>query len=204
MSKKYFKLFDSNFIVKGNCNVIIFAHHCQNYISLPIEIFLYIEGNEKVSSISKNFPYEIAIKLLSILDNLKINNFGYYYKFKNDVFESKQPNINFNFPTIISNILIDFSDLIWTYQSKIVFDINEININYLQIRIFEIVDFERLFHLLDSLKNSSIISIVLSLNFNDTDSFAEKLKNMIKLYKKITRINIYSFTKNYKYFDEEY
>lgn len=204
MSKKYFKLFDSNFIVEGKRNVLIFAPYNQNYISLPIEIFLYIQKNEKVGSISKNFSDDIAILLLSILDCLSVNNFGYYYKDKDDVIESVQPQINFNFPSLISNILIDFSDYIWTHKSKIVIDINNVNINYLQIRIFEIVDFEKLFQLLDSLKNSSIISIALSFNFNDNVSFAANFKKMLKLYKEIVRINIYNFTENYKYFDEEY
>jgi SPASM domain peptide maturase of grasp-with-spasm system len=203
MSKKYFKLFDSNFIVWGNRNVLIFAHHCQNYISLPIEIFLYIQGNEKVEDISKNFSNDISIKLLSILDCLTINNFGYYYKLRNDVYGSIQPNINFNFPSIISNILIDFSDLICRYQSKIVIDINEININYLQIRIFEAVDFEKLFQILDSFKNSSVISIVLSFNYNDNELFVEYFQKMLKLFKKIVIINVYNFTEDYIYYDKE-
>jgi len=104
--------------------------------------------------------------------------------------------LDFNFPSHISNILIDIKniELDWT---KIISELNNLNCLHIQLRFYKIINKDELYNILQNFSNSLIHSIDIILEYQDAlFNNLSTLNNLINEFPKVRTITFYNAPQN--------
>jgi SPASM domain peptide maturase of grasp-with-spasm system len=188
MKNKLFKTFSDCIIVKGYSRSVIYDLTRKNYEFIPNSLFEIldrgvIDVNSCYASIKENDYHILDEYLLFLVDK------EYIFEIENyeDALHFPSLDLNFEYPSKISNAIIDYSgddELLKTILKSL----GNLNCNFIVIRILCIVDLIDLRKLLDYFEGSVIFSIDVIMNYEKTIT----LKNLQEVIKDYARINVIS------------
>jgi len=187
---KVYKLFSNNFVTDGAKWLSIIDVQRENIFLIPAVFFKIIvnKNNESINNIMSLYNSESEreniLKLFNYLDENELLNF-------NNNFE-QFPSISrdWDFPSHITNCIIEFSSDNICYFRDLIFSLDELLCQYIEVRVFEPFDISKLISFLNLFEETTITSIDLKIELKNPDHLAEIIK--IKQNQRIISISVYT------------
>ncbi|PZF73831.1 grasp-with-spasm system SPASM domain peptide maturase [Taibaiella soli] len=104
--------------------------------------------------------------------------------------------MRWDFPSVISNCILDFDGNNELALSVIVQQLSDLNCHYIQMRFFVEIDFEKLINLIAVVNLSTIKAIDFVLKENATTGFYDRLENIVQQNRKIRSVVIHDAIDN--------
>ena len=200
----YISLFANCIPVKGAKNVIVCD--LQRSVYFEIDMILYeilVEHSNKtieeiIEFYGKQYEDEILNQIDQLLKEELVHITAEHYLFP-------KLDLTWETPSMITNMIIEYGDYFEEKEEEIVADLIELGVQYLELRFYSEVSYEKLYNILQAIQKTKIAGIYLVLqNFpcNDIDRFLIENQRIINIllsnateadnerYKKYDRISV--------------
>src|SRR5690554_1929968 len=192
-----YKLFSNCLITQGINRSIICDVQRNRFFLIPNSMVNLFDSKKiiRFSDLISNedsATVEILLEYKTFLEN---NNLVFSIK-QSEIELFPEISLDFNFPSHISNILIDIKniELDWT---KIISELNNLNCLHIQLRFYKIINKDELYNILQNFSNSLIHSIDIILEYQDAlFNNLSTLNNLINEFPKVRTITFYNAPQN--------
>ena len=199
MILNYFKFFSNCFLVDGFNRSLIVDIQRNNFVAIPDSMSVIIKMfNEKksISEIKSEFESDNLVIIDEYLHFLIENEYGFMTSFEEyDLFPSM--NSKFESPDIISNCIIELSEITFKEINKIINSLENLFCKNIQIISYNSLDIEILKKILISIKDSDFKSIELILPFSN--ELIQLIDEIDKINFRITNILIHNTSQTYNF-----
>jgi SPASM domain peptide maturase of grasp-with-spasm system len=186
----YFSLYANCIPVKGASRSILCDLQLNRYRFIPNLLYDILIDNrgQTVSNIKKSYKGQYNKGIDLFFNLLTEENFGFY---SDSIENFPKLGLSWESPLKITNAIIDIGETSSYDHMKAIKQLNKINCEALQIRIFKTVSIDFLNSILDSLIHSSFIYIELILNSSKLCS-TSRLKDLLEKHVRLRIIYIYN------------
>lgn len=185
ISKKYFKMFACCIPVKGASRSIICDLQRNSFEFIPNDLFniisLFPEMN--IFSIKEKYNNKFDETINEYLDFLLENEFGFYCS-KDELAFFPDLNLEWHYPAKITNAIIDLNKSSCYSLLNVFQQLELLNCKDIQIRIFDIIDYNQIEKIISYSDGTRIKSIELLICFNENITN----KDLFVISKKYTRV----------------
>ncbi|UOX34308.1 grasp-with-spasm system SPASM domain peptide maturase [Flavobacterium sediminilitoris] len=197
MNKKYYKLFTNCIIVKGKNRATIVDLQRNNFNFIPLSLCSLFDEDNLIDF--ESIKTQLDKESIPIL-----NEYIEFLEEKEYIFECTKEesklfpplSINYEYPSIISNVIIDYDKNSNHDFQKI---LNEflvpVNCRHIQVRCYDMFDLDFIDSVVKIINDSFIKSVEFIIKY-DTEISIEDLKEWVSENKKIKSVALHSFNKN--------
>ncbi len=185
----YLLLFANCFVVKGKSKSVIFDSHYNNLFSIPNDLCDFIDtySGKLISNIKKDFnirDQEVIDEYISFLDSNDLLN-KYCTSDNSELFNFSSIDLTWDYPAKISNGILEISEHFDTsVLHNIINQLSDIGCKFVEVRIYELIKYDKLIEILKCFNNSRIKSIFLYTRYNECVS-DEDWSKLLKEYGRI-------------------
>ncbi len=173
-------LFSCIRLVKGFTNSLMIDLQTERMLLIDNELYEFLSKSVKLNNKYKSNTIEIN----NIISFFTENNWG----FITDSPESfPDINLNFEFPAIISNMIIDINNFAEVYSYNIITSLNNLIVNTIQFRIFCKYTFDDINKLIEIYSKSNVNSFEIVLTYIK-EFTQEQLENLLQINVRLFKI----------------
>lgn len=201
LQDKKFLLFSNCVPVKGFSRSAIYDLHRFDYDYIPNDLYdiltdddgyidcskfygIYKEDKESLNTFKEYVSFLLEKEYIFSLEGIKREHF---------------PKIDYiyHYPSLITNITININREA-EFLKKIIYELNELNCNYVSLRITDIIDFQQLKKFVNHFKESTVYFLEIILSYHSSLKI-DVLTNLCNENKYIKKITIYRAIQNKKF-----
>lgn len=185
LSKDYFKMFSCCITVKGASRSIICDLQRNSFEFIPNDLYkiIFLLSKMNISSIKEKYNNKFDDTIDEYIEFLLENEFGFYCS-KDELALFPDLDLEWDYPAQITNAIIDLNKSSSYSLLNVIQQLETLNCKDIQIRIFDMLDYDQIEKVISYSDGSRIKSIELLISYNEniTD------KDLFALSKKYTRI----------------
>ncbi len=190
-NKKYLIPFASCLFAKGASQAIMFDSQRNNIKIIPDTLVDFVNEAQNISIEEIKEKYVESIDVVNEYINFLISEEICFIGNEDEKKRFPKLSLNWDEPSLITNAIVDINKRSKYNVVSAIEMLDNINCLHLQIRIYDIINVEKITELLEVVENSSIRSLELICDFNNFKS-EEEIKQLPKKYKRIGNLVVYN------------
>ena len=185
LSENYFKMFSCCIPVKGASRSIICDLQRNSFEFIPNDLYNIINlfPNMSIFSIKEKYNNKFDETIDKYIEFLADNEFGFYCS-KDELVFFPELNLEWDYPARITNAIVDLNKSSSYTLSNVFQQLEILNCKDIQIRIFDVLDYDQIEKIISYTDGSRIKSIELLISYNKNITY----KDLFTLSNKYTRI----------------